>query len=121
MEERALSRESARRSVTSARGDGDFTVPPQSQDAEQSVLGGLLLDNGSWDRIGDLLTADDFYTRNHRLIYNAIAALIEEGSPADVLTVSEYLAKTGETDAVGGMSYLGTLANNTPSTANIAA
>ncbi|MEK7840367.1 MAG: replicative DNA helicase [Pseudomonadota bacterium] len=121
MEERALSRQSGRSHLTAARGDGDFLLPPQSQDAEQSVIGGLLLDNGAWDRVGDILTADDFYTRNHRLIFNAVAALIEENSPADVVTVSEYLVKTGELDTVGGLAYLGSLANNTPSTANIAA
>ncbi len=121
MEERALSRQSGRSHVTATRGDGDFLLPPQSQDAEQSVIGGLLLDNGAWDRVGDILTADDFYTRNHRLIYNAVAALIEESSPADVVTVAEYLGKTGELETVGGLAYLGSLANNTPSTANIAA
>jgi len=122
MEERAMSRQGGNRLVaTHGHGDGNFPLPPQSQDAEQSVIGGLLLDNGAWDRVGDILTANDFYTRNHRLIFNAISALIEEGSPADVVTVSEYLGKTGELETVGGLSYLGTVANNTPSTANIGA
>jgi replicative DNA helicase len=96
-------------------------VPPQSVEAEQSVLGGLLLDNQSWDRIADILTADDFYRREHRLIFNAIAALCEESSPADVVTVSEWLERTGELEHAGGLAYLGSLANNTPSAANIVA
>ena len=96
-------------------------VPPQSIEAEQSVLGGLLLDNQSWDRIADILTADDFYRREHRLIFGAIAALCEENSPADVVTVSEWLERSGELEPAGGLSYLGSLANNTPSAANIVA
>jgi replicative DNA helicase len=96
-------------------------VPPQSVEAEQSVLGGLLLDNQSWDRIADIITADDFYRREHRLIFNAIAALCEESSPADVVTVSEWLERSGELEHAGGLAYLGSLANNTPSAANIVA
>jgi hypothetical protein len=89
--------------------------------AEQSVLGGLLLDNQSWDRIADIITADDFYRREHRLIFNAISALCGESSPADVVTVSEWLERSGEIESAGGLAYIGTLANNTPSAANIAA
>jgi replicative DNA helicase len=96
-------------------------VPPQSVEAEQSVLGGLLLDNQSWDRIADIITADDFYRREHRLTFNAIAALCEENSPADVVTVSEWLERSGELEHAGGLAYLGSLANNTPSAANIVA
>ena len=96
-------------------------VPPQSIDAEQSVLGGLLLDNQRWEAIADRITADDFYRREHRLIFNAIAALSEESSPADVITVSEHLEQTGELEAAGGLAYLGSLANNTPSAANVPA
>jgi replicative DNA helicase len=96
-------------------------VPPQSIEAEQSVLGGLLLDNQSWDRIADILTAEDFYRREHRLTFNAIAALCEEASPADVVTVSEWLERSGELEHAGGLAYLGSLANNTPSAANIVA
>ncbi|MEW6331901.1 MAG: replicative DNA helicase [Pseudomonadota bacterium] len=115
MEERAFSRRGPE-SVTDL-----IKVPPQSVEAEQSVLGGLLLDNQSWDRIADILTADDFYRREHRLIFNAIAALCEESSPADVVTVSEWLERTGELEHAGGLAYLGSLANNTPSAANIVA
>ena len=96
-------------------------VPPQSIEAEQSVLGGLLLDNQGWDRIADILTTDDFYRREHRLIFNAISALCEENSPADVITVSEWLERSGELEHAGGLAYLGSLANNTPSAANIVA
>ena len=115
MEERAFSRRGPE-SVTDL-----IKVPPQSVEAEQSVLGGLLLDNQSWDRIADILTADDFYRREHRLIFNAIAALCEESSPADVVTVSEWLERSGELEHAGGLAYLGSLANNTPSAANIVA
>ncbi|MHB1141805.1 MAG: replicative DNA helicase [Sulfuricaulis sp.] len=115
MEERAFSRRGPE-SVTDL-----IKVPPQSVEAEQSVLGGLLLDNQSWDRIADILTADDFYRREHRLTFNAIAALCEESSPADVVTVSEWLERSGELEHAGGLAYLGSLANNTPSAANIVA
>ena len=115
MEERAYARRSAEGAVDALK------VPPQSVEAEQSVLGGLLLDNGAWDRVADILTADDFYRREHRLIFDAIAALLEKGSPADVVTVSEQLEKGAELESVGGLAYIGALANNTPSAANIAA
>jgi replicative DNA helicase len=96
-------------------------VPPQSVEAEQSVLGGLMLDTHAWDRIADKLSEDDFYRKEHRLIYRAIAALAEESSPADVVTVSEWLNKHHELENAGGLSYLASLANNTPSAANIGA
>jgi replicative DNA helicase len=96
-------------------------IPPQSIEAEQSVLGGLMLDNRSLDQIADKLVADDFYRKEHRLIYRAISRLCEENSPADVVTVSEQLAKSGELEDVGGLAYLGALAKNTPSAANIGA
>ena len=115
VEERAFSRRGAESSTEALK------VPPQSIEAEQSVLGGLLLDNASFDRIADALTADDFYRREHRLIYSAISTLCQESSPADVVTVTEYLEKRGELDNAGGLAYLGTLANNTPSAANIVA
>jgi replicative DNA helicase len=96
-------------------------VPPQSIDAEQSVLGGLLIDNQRWDVIADRIGIDDFYRREHRLIFSAISALCQENSPADVVTVSERLEQTGDLDAAGGLAYLGSLANNTPSAANVPA
>ena len=96
-------------------------VPPHSVQAEQSLLGGLLLDNRAWDQIADLLTESDFYRREHRLIFSAIGALIERGDPCDVITLSEWLEANSQLDDVGGLSYLGTLAKDTPSAANIRA
>jgi replicative DNA helicase len=119
VEERAYSRRSGTEVAEAAV--GALKVPPHSVEAEQSVLGGLLLDNQSWDRVGDIVTADDFYRREHRLIFNAIAALCEEASPADVVTVNEWLDKSGEVEAVGGLPYIASLANNTPGASNIVA
>ncbi len=96
-------------------------VPPHSIQAEQSLLGGLLLDNRAWDQIADLVSHNDFYRREHRLIYAAIGTLIERGDPCDVITLSEWLDANGQLDDVGGLTYLGTLANDTPSAANIRA
>ncbi len=96
-------------------------VPPQAMEAEQSVLGGLLLDNRRWDEVADVVSDEDFYFQNHREIYRAILALCEDNHPADVVTASEWLEKNGRLDTVGGLAYLGSLAKNTPSTANLAA
>lgn len=120
MEERAYSRRGGPE-ATSDTTVNALKVPPHSVEAEQSVVGGLLLDNGAWDRVSDLITADDFYRREHRLIFDAIAALCEQASPADIVTVCEQLDKTGELEAVGGLSYVASLANNTPSAANVVA
>jgi len=94
-------------------------VPPHSIEAEQSVLGGLLLDNAAWDRIADLLTESDFYRYDHRQIFSHIGKLIAATKPADVITVFESLTSVGKADEVGGLSYLNALAQNTPSAANI--
>jgi replicative DNA helicase len=94
-------------------------VPPQSIEAEQSVLGGLLLDNEAWDRVADLIAEQHFYRADHRLIYRHIGALIENGKPADQLTVAESLERAGKLAEIGGHAYLGSLALNTPSAANI--
>jgi replicative DNA helicase len=94
-------------------------VPPHSIEAEASVLGGLLLDNRAWDRIGDLVRADDFYRADHRLIFDCISRLIDAAKPADVVTVFESLQNLGRADEVGGLAYLNTLAHETPSAANI--
>ncbi len=96
-------------------------VPPHSIEAEQSVLGGLMIDNRSWDQVADLITEDDFYRRDHRLIFKAIAMLAEEGQPYDAITLSEWLTNHNELDAAGGLAYLGALAKNTPTAANIKA
>jgi replicative DNA helicase len=94
-------------------------TPPNSVEAEQSVLGGLLLDNAAWDRIGDLISVGDFYRHDHRLIYDVIARLIHESRPADVVTVYEALQNAGKAGDAGGLAYLNALAQNTPSAANI--
>ena len=94
-------------------------LPPHSVEAEQSVLGGLMLDSTALDRIADLVTDDDFYRQEHRLIYRQIVRLSELAKPVDVITVAEALEIAGELDKVGGLSYLGGLAQNVPSAANI--
>ena len=94
-------------------------VPPQSIDAEQSVLGGLLLDNSAWERISDIVGEGDFYRADHRTIFRHIAQLIEENKPADALTVAASLEMSATLGEVGGQAYLGSLALNTPSAANI--
>lgn len=94
-------------------------TPPHSVEAEQSVLGGLLLDNSSWDRIADILTDQDFYRDDHKRIFRHISKLAEHGKPADVITVSESLESNNELQYVGGLAYIGLLATNTPSAANI--
>jgi replicative DNA helicase len=94
-------------------------LPPHSVEAEQSVLGGLLLENEALDKIADILTASDFYRHDHRLIYEHIGKLIEHNRPADIVTVAESLDNAAELSSVGGLSYLGALAQNTPTAANI--
>jgi replicative DNA helicase len=94
-------------------------VPPHSIEAEQSVLGGLLLDNSAWDRAGDLLTDTDFYRYEHKLIYAAIGALVSAAKPADVITVFEHLQMQGKAAEVGGLAYLNALAQSVPSAANL--
>ena len=94
-------------------------IPPHSVEAEQSVLGGLLLDNGAWHRAGDLLTESDFYRFEHRLIFAAIGALVNATKPADVITVFEQLQSLGKADECGGLVYLNALAQSVPSAANM--
>jgi replicative DNA helicase len=115
MEEHSQSAEFSRSRSMDAR------LPPQSVEAEQSVIGGLLIDNSRWDQVADIVAANDFYRKEHRLIFSAIAHLAQENNPADVVTVSEYLEGQHELEGVGGLAYLGSLANNTPSAANIVA
>jgi replicative DNA helicase len=94
-------------------------VPPHSVEAEQSVLGGLLLDNTAWDRVADFMSESDLYRPDHKVIYQHITRLIGTNKPADAITVAESLENTKELEQVGGLSYLGALAQNTPSVANI--
>jgi len=108
--------------------DGDFgqdrevaqlRIPPHSIEAESSVLGGLLLDNGAWDRVGDLLKEGDFYRYEHRMVYAAIGLLINGSKPADVITVFEQLQNQGKAEEIGGLGYLNSLAQYVPSAGNI--
>ena len=94
-------------------------LPPHSVEAEQAVLGGLLLSNQSWDRVGDVISESDFYRADHRVLWRIITQLVEENRPADVLTVTEALKNSGEIQDVGGLAYLHQLASSTPSAANI--
>lgn len=96
-------------------------VPPHSIEAEQSVLGGLMLDNQAWDKVSEKLVEEDFYRKDHRLIFRAMATLTGESKPLDFITVSEYLERMGELEEAGGLAYLADLAKNTPSAANIQA
>jgi replicative DNA helicase len=95
--------------------------PPNSIEAEQSVLGGLLLNNRAWDELADVLREEDFYTRDHQLLYRAIGELLNGGKPCDFVTLSEHLRAQGWLEDAGGIAYLGMLAADTPSAANIAA
>lgn len=97
----------------------EFKIPPYSLEAEQSVLGGLMLDNERWDRIIDCISVNDFYNISHRQIFNKMQCLYELGKPIDLITLSESLEQSGELKSVGGFAYLAELSKNTPSIANI--
>ena len=97
----------------------NLRIPPHSIEAEQSVLGGLLLDNAAFDKIADLVGENDFYRDEHKRIYRQIRKLLEQSKPVDVITVAESLDLAGEGSETGGLAYLGELAANTPSAANI--
>ena len=104
----------------SARG-GDVRTPPHSIEAEQAVLGGLLLDSQSWDNVADVLRSEDFYRPDHRIIFDAIGKLAALGQPSDAVTVSESLERSGQLADAGGLAYLGALARDTPTAANVRA
>ena len=95
--------------------------PPHSIEAEQSVLGGLMLDNNTWDTVSEVLLEDQFYRPTHRMIFRTMQKLIDDGRPIDVVTLSEELDRTAELEQAGGLEYLVSLARNTPSTSNIRA
>lgn len=97
-----------------------YRVPPNSIEAEASVLGGLLLSNEAWDQIADRIKEEDFYYRNHRLIFRALRALADSDQPRDVVTVAEWLSKRGLLEEIGDLAYLGQLVADTPTAANIA-
>ena len=94
-------------------------IPPHSMEAESSVLGGLLLDNKSWEQVADLLSEGVFYRYEHRQVYLSIQALINASRPADVITVYEHLQSIGKAEEVGGLGYLNSLAQYVPSASNI--
>jgi len=94
-------------------------LPPHSVEAEQSLIGGLLLDNSAWDRIADVVAESDFYRDDHRRIFRYIGKLCIAGRPADVVTVFEQIELSNEVDQTGGLAYLAEIANATPSAANI--
>ena len=96
-------------------------IPPNTVDSEQSVLGGLLLHNDSWDSVVNILGSDDFYQTSHRIIYDAIVTLLEHDKPADILTVKEQVIKSHDEESIGGFAYLAQIAENTPSVSNIEA
>jgi replicative DNA helicase len=94
-------------------------VPPNSVEAEQSLLGGLLIDNTAFDKVADLVSAEDFYRDDHKRIWRHVLKLLEAGKPADVVTVGESIEASEDKDRAGGSAYLGALAQNTPSALNI--
>ena len=94
-------------------------IPPHSLEAESSVIGGLLLDNTAWDKIGDVLIDADFYRYEHRLVFSSVSTLINANRAADVITVFEHLQTQGKADEIGGLAYLNSLAQYVPSSANI--
>ena len=111
----------ARKRVRAVPDTAGLRVPPHSVEAEQAVLGGLLLDNSTWDAIADRLHAEDFYRRDHQQIFAAIAELSRRNEPSDAVTLAEFLAAKGDGEETGGLAYLAGLARDTPTAANIRA
>lgn len=99
----------------------ELKVPPHNIDAEQSVIGGLLLAPDAWDRISDVIASEDFYRQDHSLIFGAVNEMLNQGIAVDVVTVSEWLENRDQLNKAGGLVYLGELQRNTPSAANIEA
>lgn len=104
-----------------ARAADNLRIPPHSIQAEQSLLGGLMLDNQTWDSVADKVVEGDFYRREHRLIYSAVRRLVEDEQPFDLVTLAETLERNGGLEDAGGLPYLGTIAQDTPSAANVRA
>src|SRR5690348_594861 len=102
-----------------ASGTELLRTPPHSVEAEQAVIGGLLLDTAAWDQVGDSVGADDFYRTDHKLIFGAISELVAESKPVDVVTVSEQLDRRGKLQDAGGLGFLSTLVRDTPTAANV--
>ncbi len=99
----------------------EIRMPPHSVEAEQAVLGGLMLDPNAWDAVADVISAADFYRRDHRLVYEAIEAVAEIRGSCDAVTIAEHLERKGRLEEIGGLAYLGTIARDTPSAANVRA
>ena len=104
-----------------AANTSSLKLPPHSADAEQAVLGGLMLDNSVWDNVADAIMAEDFYRQEHRLIFQAMLLQATDNKPIDLVTLAEVLANENNLENAGGLDYLAELADNTPSTANISA
>ncbi|HVW68699.1 MAG TPA: replicative DNA helicase [Steroidobacteraceae bacterium] len=102
-------------------GGVDAPVPPHSIEAEQAVIGGLLLDTSAWDNVADIVKEEDFYRPDHRLIFAAIAILAGNGKPCDVVTISQHLERSGQLEEAGGLAYLGSVVRDTPTAANVRA
>ena len=96
-------------------------VPPNSIEAERSILGGLMLDENAWDSISSIVFAEDFYRGDHRQIYKCMVSLVGKNKPLDIITIAEELDAIDELKTVGGMAYLSDLVNTTPSATNIRA
>ncbi len=96
-------------------------IPPHSVEAEQAVLGGLMLDNATWEQVADRLREEDFYRQDHRLIFRAITELTDSSTPFDVVTLAEWLQSRNQLEQAGGLAYLATLARDTPTAANVRA
>lgn len=116
----ASQKTSANAALTSSSGD-PAKLPPHALEAEQSVIGGLLLDPEAWDRIAGHVSEKDFYNNDHRLLFRTIATLEQQNNPVDILTVTNALKVQGELEKLSDITYLATLANNTPTIANIKA
>ena len=99
----------------------ELRIPPHSVEAEQAVLGGLMLDSNAWDAVADIISASDFYRRDHKLIFEAIVEVAEIRGSCDAVTISENLERKGRLEEIGGLAYLGTIARDTPSAANVRA
>ncbi len=102
-------------------GPAELKVPPHSVEAEQAVLGALMIDGEAWDKVADAVSEADFYRRDHRIIFAAIGELIDLGQPCDAVTVSEFLDRQGNLEEMGGLGYLGRLTQDTPSASNVRA